>query len=112
MARLIKAKSLKARKFHYCRNCGTEIAAPGEFYRRETYVYDGSVYNWTTCDECEKIIHDVHMWCGWPEEGIGREEFYEWAIDQENDDMYGEYAKSYLARVKNAKEQYNLRKAK
>lgn len=112
MVKLISSKSLKARKYHYCKNCGIEMAAPGEFYRRDTYVYDGSVYNWTVCDDCDKIVHDVHMWCGWPEEGIGREEYYEWAVDQLDDAMYGAHAKAYLDRVEAAKEQYNLRKAK
>lgn len=88
----------KARKVHCCRCCGGDIPA-GVEYCRETYVYDGRVYDWKVCGPCEPLNVEVWTWADRPDEGIGVEEYVEWARDHRDDPQHGEAARALLVRA-------------
>lgn len=79
MTALVKAKTVTARKVHACRCCGAAAIQPGETYTRETYVYDGQIYDWVMCAPCRVIAGDVYDWAGSPDEGVGNDQYVEWA---------------------------------
>lgn len=82
---LLNEKRVKARKDHGCQVCtGTAIHA-GETYLRSTYVFDGRVYNWTSCSNCDAMSSDVWDWSTQGEDGIDRETYYEWASENRDD---------------------------
>ena len=61
----------KARKVHLCSQCGRGIQ-PGEFYRRQGYVYDGAMGAVISCEQCSefaRLLHDAgfeNEEGGWP----------------------------------------------
>jgi len=93
MPEFITSKTVKARKPHRC-ECCTVAIQPGDTYCRETYVHDGSVYDWVSCTECAAINADVWDWCYQPDEGVGADEYAEWASEHPDDPR----ALAYLAR--------------
>lgn len=98
MPDLINDKTVTARKPHGCMTCGTAIQA-GETYSRQTYVYDGRVYDWVQCAECRALSGIVFRWVeDWYDEGIGQDEYVEWAREHRDDPTQGEAARAFLAR--------------
>lgn len=87
-----------ARKPHRCMTCGAVAVQPGEEYVRDVYKYDGVVYVWIGCAPCLSITSDVVDWCNYIDEGVGQEDFEEWARDHADDETHGEAARAYLAR--------------
>lgn len=95
MPSLIAEKTVTARKPHRCLCCGVVAIHPGQRYHRETYVYDGRVYDWVSCADCNEIQGDVYEWHGCPDEGVGADEFDEWAMENRGEDSRAE---KYLIR--------------
>lgn len=60
--------------------CYTTIES-GEQYMRETYVYEGHLYTWKTCAGCFALTNTVYSWCADPYEGVGPEQYLEWALE-------------------------------
>lgn len=98
MTDLISSKVVTARKSHHCANCNTIAIQRGEKYVRDVYVYDGRVYTWISCHDCNEIAGKVYDWCYSPDEGVGADEFQEWAEEHENHPELGEKARAYLSR--------------
>jgi hypothetical protein len=98
----IRTANPTARKVHRCQDCYTAIQ-PGQSYYRFTTVYDGRVVDWIECRDCQEIAGDVHQWCEWHDEGVGPEDFYEWAREHEGDPQVPQ-ARDYLARRQAAAE--------
>lgn len=100
MPDLIKTKDVKARKAHVCETCNDTAIQPGETYTRDTYVYDGRMYDWVQCAACSAIGGIVYEWAGCPDEGVARDDYVEWARESATaDTLEGERARWYLARV-------------
>jgi hypothetical protein len=100
MPDLLKSKTVTARKPHGCQTCDATAIQPGEQYQRDTYIYDGRVYDWVQCHGCAAISGLVWEWSTHPEEGIGRGDYEEWARDlKDADTLEGERARWYLARI-------------
>ena len=88
-----------ARKDHRCSCCGGPIRM-GLPYRRETYVYDGHVYDWLVCDPCEELTDLVWGWVApFPDEGINRDDYIEWAREHRDDPKRGAAARALLIRA-------------
>ena len=88
-----------ARKEHRCSCCSGAIRS-GLPYKRETYVYDGHVYDWKVCEPCEPVTDLVWGWVApFPEEGINFEDYVEWARDHRADPKHGEVARALLLRA-------------
>ena len=84
-ATLLRQKLVKARVEHGCLVCtGTAIHA-GETYLRSTYAYDGRVYDWVLCSNCEAMTSDVWDWSNQDDDGIGADTYYEWASEYRDD---------------------------
>lgn len=100
MPSLLKSKTVKARKPHGCRTCNATAIQPGEEYQRDTYIYDGRVYDWVQCAACSTLGGLVYEWAGYPEDGIGRDEYVEWAREVcREETLAGECARWYLSRI-------------
>lgn len=99
MPTLLKSRDVKARKHHWCQPCGSYTIKAGQKYRRESYVFDGQAYDWLMCLRCTEIISLVRAWCGDRDEGVGPEDFYEWAMEHRENPTYGSVAYSYLERT-------------
>jgi len=84
-ATLLKEKRVKAHKDHGCQVCTGTAIHTGETYLRSTYVYDGRVYDWVLCANCEAMTSDVWCWTGNPDEGIDAETYHEWASEYRDD---------------------------
>jgi hypothetical protein len=99
MPELISSTRVVARKAHGCRTCPSTAIQPGTEYTRDVYKYDGSVYAWVQCDECCAIANAVWNWA-WAshDEGVGADEYQEWANEYADDPKHGEAARAYLAR--------------
>lgn len=100
MPDLLREKTVTARKAHECMTCTATAIRPGETYVRTTYVYDGHLYDWVQCTECDQISGLVYNWSSDPDEGVGRDDFMEWAREHHDDPRHGEAARAYLARVR------------
>jgi len=100
MPDLLKTKDVIARKAHGCQTCNATAIQPGEMYTRDTYVYDGRIYDWVQCVECSTLGGAVFRWAGYPDEGVSRDEYYEWARELvDTDTLEGERARWYLSRI-------------
>ncbi|KAA9104994.1 hypothetical protein [Microbacterium rhizomatis] len=100
MPDLLKTKDVKARKPHSCETCNMTAIQPGETYSRDTYVYDGRIYDWVQCAACSALCGIVFAWAAYPDEGVGRDDYTEWAREVAADDtLEGERARWYLART-------------
>lgn len=78
-------------------SCCLSAIPKGTKYSRSTNIFDGRIYDFLTCAECERIFPDVWQWWSLSyDEGIGSDEFDEWA--SENQDKPG--AQEYLRRRK------------
>lgn len=94
---LLRESRPTARKDHSCEDCFGPIPK-GTTYRRATLVYDGHVYDWLECDPCEALAPTVWHWSYSPDEGVGPDEFLEWAEEHRDDPQHGEAARAFLAR--------------
>ena len=81
MSTTLSAKFVKARKPRYCDACGALAISPGDEYFREAVARDGSVYVWITCNPCRAITQAVFAWVTNADEGVGIEEYREWAAE-------------------------------
>lgn len=94
MPELLRSRTLTARKPHSCDTCGAIAVQPGQVYQRDTYAYDGRVYDWVVCAACAEITSRVLGWA-FTEDGIGAEHYLEWAEEHETSDAD---AAAYLRR--------------
>lgn len=96
---LLRDTTPRARKVHKCHACRISIK-PGEQYRRSTYVNDGNLYDWISCLACEAISGRVHSWAStlFYDEGVGREDYHEWAMERLSHDADRADAEAYLNR--------------
>lgn len=85
MPTLLRSKQVKARKAHPCRTCAGYAAQPGDIYTRETYVFDGHVYDWMQCELCISMIRDIVDWAMYTEDGINLDHYADW-VDEHPDD--------------------------
>lgn len=100
MPDLIRSKTAKARKTHKCQTCSETAVEPGQTYTRDTYAYEGTVYDWVQCTACSALTDAVWDWIVYTDEGISREEYYEWANEFVDEDTpNGEAARAYLERI-------------
>lgn len=98
MPTLLRERRPTARKTHHCEDCNGPIPV-GTKYNRATLIYDGHVYDWVTCDPCDALVNTVWRWVDpVSDEGIGRDEFLEWAREHLDDPEHGEAARQFLAR--------------
>lgn len=98
MPTFLHAARPMARKVHRCSCCTGEIPT-GTAYCRETYVYDGHVYDWKTCGGCEPLTDVVWSWVSrYADEGIDQDDYIEWAQDHRADPVHGASARALLAR--------------
>ncbi|MET0888329.1 MAG: hypothetical protein ABWX92_17970 [Mycetocola sp.] len=98
MPEFIGERTVKsARKTHACRTCFAPAALPGEAYKRQTYAYDGRVYDWVSCSACDEICGEVHSYV-MNDEGVTADDYYEWANELRDDPKHGADARAYLAR--------------
>lgn len=81
MPQLISEKKVHARKTHQCMTCNQPAIQPGEEYTRSTYVFDGRIYDWVMCKDCLACESYVFNWCSYIDDGIGAEQYEEWASD-------------------------------
>ena len=81
MPTLIREKTVKARKPHACMLCNVVCIKPGQTYLRQTYAYDGQIYDWVMCTDCTAISDFVWEWAYYTDEGIGSDTYQEWALD-------------------------------
>lgn len=99
MPTLLHSAHPAARKVHRCNCCTGEILA-GTAYCRETYVYDGHVYDWKACAGCEPLNDVVWSWVSrYADEGIDQDDYIEWARDHRDDPNHGEAARALLVRA-------------
>lgn len=103
MSILLKTKTVKARKVHHCMDCHAEAVQPGQPYERQTCVYDGRIYDWISCVDCDAIMGAVYSWFCDPDEGVGPHEFQEWAETHRDDPEHGPRARAFLTRMEAAR---------
>ena len=101
---LLSEKTVTARKAHQCMTCHTTAIQPGDAYRRCSLVYDGSAYTWVQCAECDKCYHYVWDWAYISDEGVGADQYQEWAAESAIHATGDEQrlAKDFLARANGA----------
>lgn len=91
---MIASKDITARASHRCSACLARVIKPGDVYKRETYVQDGTIYVWNVCQPCEAITLTVMDWVVDHHEGITADDYREWALETEHG-----AAVAYLARA-------------
>lgn len=104
-----------AKKEHICEFCACKIQ-PGQKYVRQTNVYDGTVYDFITHQECKEVANELRMYDDCDDSGLYGESFrseldsYVYAnhYDEHTDDVYTgwqvnyyEIAKKVLKELKN-----------
>lgn len=50
-------RRVKARKPHVCDTCG-KVIQKGEEYRYSKHEYDGTLYDWHSCDRCANYVSE------------------------------------------------------
>ena len=106
-----------ARKEHGCEFCCEKIAI-GQKYVRQTNIYDGTIYDFVTHQECNEVAHELNMYDDCDDSGLHGESFrenlnaYVYAnhYDEHTDDVYTswqlnhyEIAKKVLKELKTEK---------
>lgn len=104
-----------AKKEHICEFCCEKITI-GQKYVRQTNVYDGTVYDFVTHQECKEVAHELNMYDDCDDNGLCGEQFREELdlyvhvnhYDDEADDIcsdwqlnHYEIAKKILEELKN-----------
>ncbi len=51
-------KRVKAKKEHTCDFCN-KVIAKSEEYRLSTIAYEGTIYNWHSCDRCKTYVTEA-----------------------------------------------------
>lgn len=97
MAVLLSSTRPTACKTHQCDACLT-IIEEGTRYSRSAIAYDGRVSSWKSCTDCVPLNVEVWDWAYQPEDGVGPDEYGEWAEEHRDDPEHGEAARAYLAR--------------
>ncbi|MCX7445850.1 hypothetical protein OS125_11470 [Corynebacterium sp. P7003] len=67
-----------ARKPHRCFACWVTIQ-PGETYDRSVLADYHTAWTIKSCLPCSEAMQFVQAYWEWPEEGVGEEEYHEWA---------------------------------
>lgn len=75
----ISRREVTARKPHRCMCCEVVAIVPGERYEREVCAYDGRIYTWVSCVECVAIRSKVAEWAADADDGVGADDYLEWA---------------------------------
>ena len=78
---LLREQTPKARKPHRCKCCYATVQTE-EIYQRQTYVHDGRLFDWVTCNGCAAITNWVWAWApemDREEFGIGADDYTLWA---------------------------------
>lgn len=99
MPELLRSKKVRARKPHSCATCWGRAIEPGDEYQRDTYVFDGRIYDWVQCVLCAQISRTVFAWAIDAYDGIGQSEYTEWAQDHVDSPEHGPTARLYLNRL-------------
>lgn len=98
MVEILKSIKPIARKEHKCMFCGGVISIRQK-YDRQTCVYDGSVYDWITHEECIEIASKLDMYDGCDDNGLNDESFIEcinqYVYDNHYDDSIDDVAKDW-----------------
>ena len=76
-----------AKKEHVCEFCACKIK-PGQKYVRQTNVYDGTIYDFVTHQECKKVAHELRMYDNCGDEGLDGESFLEYLNEYVNVNHY------------------------
>lgn len=95
-AELVTQKRIQhARKAHRCETCAGLAADVGGAYRRDTYVYDGRLYDWVQCENCRAMTDQVWQWST-ADDSIDRDDYREWAEEHAD---HGTPAQQTMARA-------------
>lgn len=115
MPTILKETHPIAKKEHICELCGCKIQ-PGQMYILQTNIYDGSIYDFITHQECREVAYRLKMYDDCDDSGLHGESFreeldsYVYAnhYDEHTDDVYTswklnryEIAKKVLKEIKN-----------
>jgi len=84
MITLLSKRTVRARKPHTCWICGGGAVVKGQMYERASYAADGTAYTLVSCLDCAALNRDVWDW-SWSDEGIGPDEYQEWAEEHSDD---------------------------
>lgn len=111
-----------AKKEHRCEFCCEKIAI-GQKYVRQTNVYDGTIDDFVTHQECKEVAHELRMYDDCDDLGLDGESFrenlnaYVYAnhYDEHTDDVYTswqlnhyEIAKKILKELKNGEAKWTV----
>lgn len=80
-----------ARKEHLCEFCAGKIQK-GQKYVRQTNVYNGSMYDFITHQECKEVAHKLEMYDDCDDSGLDGESFRENLDSYVYANHYDEYA--------------------
>lgn len=80
-----------SKKEHRCEFCCEKIAI-GQKYVRQTNVYDGTVYDFITHQECKDVAHELSMYDDCGDEGLDGESFREYLDEYVNANHYDDEA--------------------
>lgn len=88
MTTILKETSPVARKPHVCDLCDCQIQPGDRYHRTEgvSYDYDG-FFTWKACAPCRALTAIVWEHYGRPSEGVGIDDFDEWAKEFPEDPM-------------------------
>lgn len=96
-----------ARKEHICEFCAGKIQK-GQKYVRQTNVYDRTLYDFVTHQECNEVAHELMMYDDYDDSGLDGESFrseldsYVYAnhYDEHIDDVYTSWQVNYYDMAK------------
>ena len=93
--RELKSSTPVSRGKVHCNGCGAVINK-GVVYKRTTFVFDGAIYDWSSCPPCDEMTEDVAAWCSplWGE-GVSAEDFLEWAYEHSSDPRAVDFLKRH-----------------
>lgn len=80
MPDILKTQWRKARKRHVCSFCNQYIE-PGERYKYDTLVYEGSVYDWFSHEKCDFLANELWSYVDPDDSGMTADDFQETCQD-------------------------------
>lgn len=103
-----------ARKEHGCEFCGEKIAI-GQKYVHQTNIYDGTIYDFVTHQECKEVAHELRMYDDSGLDGESfREELYSYVYanhyDEHTDDVYTSWQVNYYDMAKKVLKELKMEK--
>ncbi len=106
-----------AKKEHICEFCACKIQ-PGQKYVRQTNVYDGTVYDFVTHQECKEVAHELMMYDDCDDSGLDGESFrseldsYVYAnhYDEHTDDVYTSWQVNHYEMAKKVLKELKMEK--